>query len=364
MGPRRTLVLVVVMLVASACASGGGNDAESADSTADAIPAETPPPTSTPTAPSTTTPTATPTSSPTPIPTPEPEPEPLLSTATLNLLHGLFCPPETDWCDAPTRLEILWAHIEAADCPDVVALQEVGPRQFELIPERLEALCDGAYTPVFEDMGWPDQEVILTALPITDDGFEDLAGFPWSAHWAVLEAESGPILYLATHLASEANNPVCTAEFCPAEMCPEGITAGSCNAHQVIEIIDQRASGTIAQFVVGDLNKPIDHPRMQIFTDAGFSDAWTVAGNAECDPATGAGCTCCIDGPEPWGGLDLADQTMGSRIDFVLFRGGADCASSLAVGDAAAFAAAPLEEPLEGLYWASDHGGVSATFVC
>lgn len=354
-------MLVVLVVLAAACASSDSSDRpEQAQEVGSSTTAEVAP---------TATATATATSMPTPIPTPTatpiPEPPTTVSVATLNVLHGLFCPPETDWCDAPTRLEILWRHVEDAGCPEVVALQEISSRQAELIPEQLPGVCDGAYTTVlFEDMGWPDQEMLLTSLESTGDGFVDLAAFPWSAHWAMVEAPMGPVLVVATHFASSSNNPDCAPDFCPPELCEEGLETGSCNALQVLDLADTIGTDAVLQLVVGDLNKPLDHPRIEILTSAGFVDVWTAAGHPECDPVTGEGCTCCVDGPEPFEGLDVAEQTMGSRIDFVLVRGGTDCEPDSGAGRIAPFAATPLEEPLAGLYWASDHGGVFAEVAC
>ena len=369
MGLQRSVVLGLLLaaaLLAVACSSAeqdaqtpAGTQAASpsATVTATAPPAEPTPATAA------TTPTETPTSTSTATPTPEPPAA--LTVATLNVLHGLFCPPETDWCDAPTRLEILWSHVEDAGCPDVVALQEIGPRQVELIPGQLPGVCGGAYaTVLFDDMQLPDQEMVLTSLDATSDGFADLAGFPWTAHWALLEAPMGSVALVATHFASTANNPDCTAEICPPELCEPGLETGSCNALQVLDLLDSVGSDTVLQLVVGDLNEPISHPRIEILTDAGFVDFWLEAGNPECDPATGAGCTCCIDGPEPLGGLDIASQQMGRRIDFVLARAGADCEVDGAAWKATPFAAAPVGEPVADLFWASDHGGVWAEVSC
>ena len=105
-------------------------------------------------------------------------------------------------------------------------------------------------------------------------------------------------------------------------------------AEWVVELVDEVGADSVVQLVVGDLNKPLDHPRIQILVDAGFADVWVAAGNAECDPATGEGCTCCTEGPDEYDGLDIAEQVMQNRIDFVMYRDGAACA--LAVGVATA----------------------------
>ncbi len=56
------------------------------------------------------------------------EATPPVRVATLNLLHGLFCPPETDACQAPDRVRISTELVEDADCPELIGLQEIGRR--------------------------------------------------------------------------------------------------------------------------------------------------------------------------------------------------------------------------------------------
>ena len=60
-----------------------------------------------------------------------------LRVATLNVLHGLSCPPENDFCQAADRAQLVAEGLEKADCPDLVGFQEIGPRQGQLIPEAM-----------------------------------------------------------------------------------------------------------------------------------------------------------------------------------------------------------------------------------
>ena len=66
--------------------------------------------------------------------------------SSLNLLHGLFCPSETDSCQASDRVQIFAGVLEAADCPDLVGLQEIGARLEELLTPILARVCNGDYT--------------------------------------------------------------------------------------------------------------------------------------------------------------------------------------------------------------------------
>jgi hypothetical protein len=332
------LALVVVALLAAACTDDG--DQGSTD------PPTTGPPQAT-----------------------ETEPGPIVSMVAVNVLHGLFCPEETDACDAPARLELLWAALEDAGCPDLVGLSEIGPRQSELVPERLGDLCGGRYELVWDPEGQGqelDREMILTMLPVVDDGYVDLAAFPWGAHWALVESTVGPLVFSTTHLASSANNPPCTDEICPP-MCDEGLEAATCQAMQLVDALDQIGGPDAVRVISGDLNGTITSPRLRPILDAGYLDVWELAELPECNPVTGEGCTCCIGSDaEPWDGGGLRDATLrrSSRIDFVLVRGTSECKPVVQAGVTAIFAGDPSPEPVDGVLWPSDHAGVVTAVGC
>ncbi|MGH9027686.1 MAG: endonuclease/exonuclease/phosphatase family protein [Acidimicrobiia bacterium] len=279
---------------------------------------------------------------------------------TLNVLHGLFCPPETDYCHAPDRAELVARGLEEASCPELVGLQEIGPRQGELIPEAAEQVCGGSYEVAWQAVDSPDRAMVLTTLPITDRGYLDLAAFPWEAYWVRATSPVGPVDFLTTHFASSANNPPCTAENCPP-VCSAGVDANQCNALEVADFFDARPEATL-QIASGDFNATPDDPTLVTFTDAGFVDAWLAAGEAECDAATGKGCTGGRSRPDnPLDGLDVPDGRYSARIDFVLAKAAPDCSLD---AEAEGFFAEPFAEPYRGLYWASDHAGVLATLRC
>jgi hypothetical protein len=292
-----------------------------------------------------------------------------VTMVAINQLHGLFCPDETDACDAPSRLDLLWQQLEEAGCPDLVGLSEIGPRQSELVPERLPQLCDGRYELVWdpEAQGQEfDREMILTVLPVIDDGYLDLVAFPWGAHWALVESPIGPMVFSTTHLASSANNPPCTSEICPP-MCPDGLEAATCQSMQLVAALDGIAGADAVRVISGDLNGTIDSPRLRPILEAGYLDVWELAGLPECDPDTGEGCTCCINSDqEPWDGGGLGDPslTRSSRIDFVLVHGGATCDPVTASTSTATFAGEPAATPVNGVFWPSDHAGVVTSIAC
>ena len=389
-------MLILVALVSGACSGGGSSVAPTSlpsttSTTTSVAPTTTTTtttvaPTTTTVAPTTTTvaptttstttttiaPTTTTTIAPTttttvaPTTTTEP-PTTTFEVATINLLHGLEvasdCAAETDQCRAPARMALLWGLLEdGLDCPDVVAFQEVSPRQQELVPAMLGDLCDGGYELLVDNRDLPDQEMILTTLPVLDDAYVELAGTPiWSAHRARLATDLGPVDVFATHYASSSFNLECElGTFGCTATCAEGDDFGDCHPRQTLAILGPLADDAVLQFVVGDLNAPIDDSRITTLTDAGFADAYLTANLPECDPVTGIGCTCCVDGPAPLDGLDDHDQSMDERIDFVLARPGPGCSLTVDPETTRHWADRPLDTPVEGLWWAADHAGVMA----
>jgi hypothetical protein len=281
---------------------------------------------------------------------------------TLNLLHGFFCPPETDACQAPDRVGIFTELVEAADCPDLIGLQEIGARLEELLPPAVARLCDGVYTIAWKG-GEPaiDREMVLTRLPTIDQGHLDIANFPWEAYWVRAESSQGPVDFLTTHFASSSNNPPCAPDLCPS-ICPAGTSTNECHAIEVVDFFERQRPGAVLSIASGDLNAVPDSPTVATLLDAGFVDAWLEAGNGECDPATHAGCTGGEGQPEPFVGMNTPEGPgYDERIDYVMVRPAAEC--ELAI-DAEGFAAEPRAEPLNGMWWPADHAGVLAALRC
>jgi len=303
-----------------------------------------------------------------------------VEVATINVLHGLVppisrCAEYTDQCNIEARVEILWSQLEDdVGCPEIVALQEIAARWFEVIPEQLPFLCDGKHVLLTEDLGLPDQEMILTSLPVLEDGRVELAGAPvWSAHWAQLDAGDGlTVDVFSTHFASNSFNPPCSGEQ-PAttclDACPAGSNLGDCHPYEALAFLDKNAAAGSLQLVIGDLNKRIDEPRIKVLLDAGFIDTHLAAGNAECPEEGGVGCTTGIgdDRESDYAGLDRADNIPQRRIDFVLARPPEGCTLLVEATDddgdgtnTGVWANLPLAKPIDGLYFVSDHTGIQA----
>ncbi|MGH8984487.1 MAG: endonuclease/exonuclease/phosphatase family protein [Acidimicrobiia bacterium] len=284
--------------------------------------------------------------------------------ATLNLLHGLFCPDETDSCQAPDRVQIFTELVEAADCPDLIGLQEIGERLEELLPDAVAAMCDGEYEIAWEpSVNSVDRQMVLARRPIVDQGHLDIANFPWEAYWVRIESDQGPVDFLTAHFASSSNNPPCDAEICPA-VCPAGISTNECHALEAIEFFDTREPAAVT-VVAGDLNAEPDQPTVAHLLEAGFVDAWLASGNPECDPATHVGCTGGGDQPEPFVGMNTPEGPgFDERIDYVLVRPGGGCAIDALEVEAEGFAAEARRDSLNGMWWPADHAGVLAEVRC
>jgi hypothetical protein len=366
---RAGALVLTAVLVAAACSDG------------DRVTADAPTTTTSTSTPSTTAPPATTESPTTPTPTTAaPAPTTNVEVATINVLHGLIppisdCQEYTDQCNVEARVQILWDYLETdVGCPEIVALQEIALRWFEVVPERLPDLCDGNHVLLTENLNLFDQEMILTTLPVIDDERIELAGAPvWSAHWAQLDAGDDLIVDVySTHYASNSFNPTCSPD-APATTChpdcPTNSLLGDCHPFETLAFLAERAAPGSLQLVIGDLNKRIDEPRIQTLIEAGFIDTHLAAGNPECPDEGGPECTTGIGNATDtdYAGLDVSDNVPKRRIDFVLARPPAGCELLVDSGDAdgdgtdtGGWANTPLDEPYEGLFWLSDHTGIQA----
>lgn len=116
---------------------------------------------------------------------------------------------------------------------------------------------------------------------------------------------------------------------------------------QALEVLHGPANTRLPVVFVGDINaSPLDPvpSAYQVLADAGFVDAWSVAGS-------GDGFTCCQAD-------DLLNPTsiLDTRIDVVLFHGDFDVQAVTVTGDD------PADRTVSGL-WPSDHGGVATTLA-
>lgn len=281
-----------------------------------------------------------------------------VSVVTQNILHGIACPSDTDRCKLPKRVELFARELVEAHCPQVVAVEEADPVIVGLLRGQTDAICHG-YTLVGGDDPSLDREVILTTLPVLGEARTRLAGPLRTALWVRVKAPVGPLDLVATHLASGSDDRPCDSSSCP-QPCHASDKLNTCQGRQVADILDAHRSGHSVGVLLGDLNAKPKEPTVSAILGHGYVDTFLAAGNHECVPATGAGCTSGrVD-------TDLSDLTNPAshqieRIDYVFLATKRACRVDRPTG---LFAAAPAAPPLDGLVFASDHTAVQATISC
>lgn len=305
---------------------------------------------------------------------------PSVTLANLNLVHGLFCPPDTDACRLPDRVELMLEFVRAAGCPDVVTLQEIWPPSAELIEARAGDVCPFPYEVVLGEIRTDvDDELVLSRYPVEIVEQRPLFGRFRRVLWTRIAHPTGPLDVYSTHLASGADGgPNPCGDDCPAECRAAGAeTVRDCQAVQMAEFIEQTHDVSTAALAAGDFNARPGSFVYRQFTERGWGDTYLDAGNPECDPATGIGCTSGRES-ERLDELESPERNVTHRIDFVFLipaRPEASCQPVLLparglgpgtqlwteVPNPFAPACGPLPEPI---CWASDHTGVQVALGC
>jgi endonuclease/exonuclease/phosphatase family metal-dependent hydrolase len=300
---------------------------------------------------------------------------------SLNILNGLMCPQETAQCRLEDRVDLFFRWVAQAGCPDVVTVQEVlGERVAEVVAAGAAGVaCPSPYRELTDT----PQIVILSRHDAVRISSVILHGGVRLVTHARIDHPLGLVDVFTTHLAagidrgSDACGPVCP---------PECIAAGAqsnrdCQAVQVVDFVESVHDLGTPAILTGDLNARPDSFEYRHLTEAGWIDAYLRAGNPECDPATGSGCT---SGREDQALSDLEAQADGTdrRIDYVFVippaTGSADCepvidsASSRDGDDVATKLFADRPNPFadtcgprpDAICWPSDHKGVQADVNC
>jgi endonuclease/exonuclease/phosphatase family metal-dependent hydrolase len=345
-----------------------------------------------------------------------------VTVVNLNILHGFACDPpvpaDGDQCRVTDRIDLLVQHLAAADCPDVVTLQEhvtaefvelgpgvmVGPlaNTVALLAERmprLQAACGFTYEIVFDPEGATtppaalgrgiDEELILTRFPAVEAEVVALYSpllpfFFRHVLFARINHPAGHLDVFTTHLAAEADfgSLPCGAQVlppeaggspaCPAECDATQDTVRQCQAKQLARFIAARHDVSNAALVTGDLNAQPFTPVYNEFADRGWLDSHLVAGNAECDPVTGVHCTAGRQ-DQDLSALESPALNQDQRIDYIFVvpaTAGAPCAGRIEPRRTGLFAAAPNPFAAqcgalpEAICWPSDHSGNAARLVC
>jgi endonuclease/exonuclease/phosphatase family metal-dependent hydrolase len=221
-----------------------------------------------------------------------------LTVVNLNVLHGIFCPPDN--CRLADRIDLLFQWIEAAGCPDVVTLQEVneaGPNPRQLIDNALASACSGQYQSLYTPVQGADEEMLLSRYPVLESQTQVLhhqGVFSRHVLHARIGHPAGPVDIFTTHLASSSDNAdsACAAP-CPAECVSAGATTNrACQAVQTADFVESRHETLAPAILAGDFNAgPGSFEYQHLTTTRGYTDTYLAAGNPECVPATGVGCT-------------------------------------------------------------------------
>lgn len=282
-----------------------------------------------------------------------------VSFVSQNILHGIDCAPETNGCALAERVGLFLDQLEAANCPDLVGLQEANQEIADLISDRLADVCDGAYTLEYDGDTGIDRELVLTTGEVLGARRDRLAGPLRSVYTVRVATDAGVVNFVTTHLASGSDNRECDAELCPPP-CSVDDTLNTCQARQIIALVDEIADPDAIVIVGGDLNATIDEPTNVALREAGYIDTHLAAGNAECDPTTGAECTSGrVD--EDLSNLSDPTSTQDVRIDFLWVSPSRDCK---VVAPTGLFNAEPAIDDPARLAFPADHTGVEATLRC
>jgi endonuclease/exonuclease/phosphatase family metal-dependent hydrolase len=308
---------------------------------------------------------------------------PDVTIASLNVLHGLTCEPETQDCRLADRLDLLFDWIESIDCPDVVLLQEViGPRIVAQLQERTTSRCGAVYQVLVPPVTF-GQNYTLTRYPVLQAGEDILMGGLRLLWHTQIDHPTGIVDVFNTHLSAGVDVMPCD-ETCPEECRAAGAeNSRECQAIQIARLTQQRAAPDSLRILGGDFNSdPESFVYHYIVKENGWGDAYLAAGNAECDPATGIGCT---SGRQDEDLSDMESPASGvrARIDYLFVQfpdggSGSACqyeldlhgdvdgdglATRIFADDPNPFAATCGPLP-EAICWPSDHEGMQADFNC
>jgi endonuclease/exonuclease/phosphatase family metal-dependent hydrolase len=346
---------------------------------------------------------------------------------------GPEVPDVGDQCRVVERIELLLRHVVASGCPDVVTMQEHIVKRFVtsgtdnplplpvpvpvtkgplentvmLIRDRLPGLvasCGFLYDVVFDPENQTqnpspsrggDEEMILTRYPALEAAVTTLYTpvspfFERHVLHARIDHPLGPLDVYTTHLSSSSDNggDLCGVQLellpgvpsppCPPE-CDPSKSARVCQAVQLAQLVASTHDVPQPAIVSGDFNSPATAPpedaTLAQLTGLGWVDSYLAAGNPECNPATGIGCT---SGRNDFSLIDLENPLSQEteRIDYALVvppGPGSSCAARVeAAGDADGDGTATrIFTDLPDLpcgpgkvCWPSDHEGAELDLEC
>jgi endonuclease/exonuclease/phosphatase family metal-dependent hydrolase len=249
-----------------------------------------------------------------------------VTVASLNVLHGIFCPPETNGCRRADRIELLRQFVVDRGCPDVLAFQEVfslaaSNENADALLQAITNTCPEPYFAAYHGENPFDDEMIFSRYPILAQETHHLLGPLRNVLRVRIDHPIGPLDVYATHLASGsdlATNP-CAGTFgpCPPECIATGAaTVRQCQAVQMAQYIDATHDVQAPALAVGDFNEEPSTFVYNQFASRGWIDSHLAAGLPECDAMTGIGCTSGrID--DALTDLENPAFNVGERIDYI-----------------------------------------------
>jgi endonuclease/exonuclease/phosphatase family metal-dependent hydrolase len=248
----------------------------------------------------------------------QPEPRGNFTVANLNILHGIFCPPATNQCRLPDRVDLTVQWVESSGCPDVVTFQEVTQPVVDLFNARLTDFCGAQYALFHIPSGrGVDDVLILTRHPVVDSELRFLRSNFRHVVFARIDHPLGLVDVFSTHLAASGDGGPAPCLNCPAECAEAGaMTNRECQAVQVALFVEEKHDIPGPAAITGDFNEPPDTFAHQQFVGRGWLDTYRAVGNPECDPLTGIGCTSGrID--DELTDLESPENNVDERIDYI-----------------------------------------------
>ena len=296
-----------------------------------------------------------------------------LRVVNFNVLHGVICSPESDGCQLPDRMELLGRRLLEASCPEVVGLQEVSGRVYDLV-EALPAIDECGYEIVLARPKAIDQEVVLTTLAVGSTKVVKLSGFR-TASRVELTSDLGPVVLVVTHQDGDPEpgetgaDATCKKKVCP-KVCEPGSPFLGCQTTVAADLAEKVKGKRAIRILMGDFNVTPASARYASLVDDGWTDTHLAAGNPECDAATGAGCT---SGRRDDVVDDMKDPNsrQSQRIDFIFVKAPRSCEASFdpdADADADGLGTGIWDDPVVdgpgGMAFVSDHSATSVDLTC
>jgi endonuclease/exonuclease/phosphatase family metal-dependent hydrolase len=296
-----------------------------------------------------------------------------LRVVNFNVLHGVICPPESDGCQLPDRMELLGRRLQEASCPEMVGLQEVSGRVFDRV-KALPAIDECGYDLVLDRPEAIDQEIVLTTLDVRATKVVKLSGFR-TASRVELASDLGPVVMVVTHQDGDPDpgatgaDATCKRKVCP-RVCEPGSPFLACQTTVAADLAEKVGGKRAIRILMGDFNVTPASARYQGLVDDGWTDTHLAAGNAECDATTGTGCT---SGRRDDVVDDMKDPNarQQQRIDFIFVKAPRSCAASFdpeADADGDGLGTGIWDDPVVdgpgGMAFVSDHSATSVDLTC